>query len=158
VEHLWQAAAYTHPVTGQACAGKIHVLRSDDARTVCGRSITQIGGTRVWRDDAVSTCQGCQNSLAAQARAKEQQARWVAEQEREAAEWRRHYTEYLDTPAWAARRHRVLERAGYLCEGCREQRATIAHHLHYRRVGREMLFDLVAVCDACHAAIHDEAR
>jgi 5-methylcytosine-specific restriction endonuclease McrA len=64
------------------------------------------------------------------------------------------YREYLQGDVWRAKRARVLERAGGLCEGCREQPATQVHHLHYRRVFDELLFDLVAVCDECHAKLH----
>jgi len=49
----------------------------------------------------------------------------------------------------------VLERDLRLCQGCRQRPATQVHHQTYRRVGREMLFDLVAVCDECHDAIHE---
>lgn len=67
--------------------------------------------------------------------------------------WER-YDEYLSSPQWRSRRAKVLERAGGICEGCREREATQVHHLNYQRIGREMLFDLVAVCEACHEGIH----
>lgn len=74
----------------------------------------------------------------------------------EREERRRAYHAYLATPMWAVRRQRVLDRAGDLCEGCRRCPPVEVHHLTYERVGREMLFDLVAVCRACHEAIHDD--
>jgi 5-methylcytosine-specific restriction endonuclease McrA len=64
------------------------------------------------------------------------------------------YDAYLQTPAWRERRRRVLERAGGVCEGCGERRAVHAHHLSYRRLGDEMLWELVAVCYDCHAKLH----
>jgi 5-methylcytosine-specific restriction endonuclease McrA len=67
----------------------------------------------------------------------------------------RQYHAYLATPAWAIKRARVIERAGGLCEGCRKNPPAEVHHLTYERVGREMLFDLVAVCRVCHEIIHD---
>jgi hypothetical protein len=153
---LWQAAHYQHPVTGRCCSGKIHVLRPDDpARTVCGRYTSALGGTALVRNEGItSTCEGCRNSIAARVRSVTLQAQYVAEQQRADEEWHRRYEEYLKTPAWHARRSRVLHRAGHLCEGCGEHRATQAHHLHYQRLGHEMLFDLVAVCEACHRSIH----
>jgi 5-methylcytosine-specific restriction endonuclease McrA len=85
------------------------------------------------------------------------EAQWAAQQQREATEWRRFYEEYLKTPAWHARRNRVLLRAGHRCEGCGQQPATQVHHLTYRRLGHEMLFDLVAICRDCHHTIHPHA-
>jgi hypothetical protein len=159
-EHLWQAAQYQHPATGQRCDGKIHVLRHDDAaRTVCGRDTAAIGGQALATQGVdASTCQGCRNSIASRVRAAAQQAQWAARQEREHAEWWRRYDEHLRSSAWAALRSRVLFRADHICEGCGQHRATQVHHLTYRRLGHEMLFDLVAVCDACHAAIHPVER
>lgn len=42
----------------------------------------------------------------------------------------------------------------FMCEGCLERPATQVHHLHYQRVFDECLFDLVAICDRCHAKCH----
>jgi hypothetical protein len=155
-ERLWQAAPYQHPVTGRVTSGKIHVLRHDDRwRTVCGRYTSALGGHALTPQGVeASTCQGCRNSIAARARQVAEMARWRAAQQRESKEWWRRYTAYLQTPAWHARRRRVLARADHLCEGCREQPATQVHHLTYQRLEHEMLFDLVAICDACHDAIH----
>jgi hypothetical protein len=78
-----------------------------------------------------------------------------AEQARD-ARWQAWYSAYLLTPEWRARRAKVLKRAGGVCEGCLGRPATQVHHLTYERVGREMLFDLVAICDDCHGAIHEK--
>lgn len=68
------------------------------------------------------------------------------------------YSEYLQSPAWRDRRALVLARAAGKCEGCAVADATQVHHLTYERVGKEMLFDLVAICDTCHAALHEAHR
>ena len=68
--------------------------------------------------------------------------------------WWAEYDAYLASPEWAARRDLVLDRAGGICEGCRCARATQAHHRNYDHVGDEFLFELVAVCDACHRRLH----
>jgi 5-methylcytosine-specific restriction endonuclease McrA len=47
-----------------------------------------------------------------------------------------------------------LERDGYLCQGCHDRTATIAHLFTYAHVGREFLFDLVALCRDCHERFH----
>ena len=72
------------------------------------------------------------------------------------ADWLAWYADYLASAAWKERRERVLARAGGVCEGCGKAPATQVHHLHYARVGCEMLFDLVAVCDGCHPIVHVE--
>lgn len=88
------------------------------------------------------------------------QAEWRAAQEaarfeRDAA-WQEWYAAYLRSPDWSAKRLAVMRRAASRCEGCLARPATQVHHLTYARVGREMLFDLVAVCDACHDQIHED--
>ena len=65
------------------------------------------------------------------------------------------YRNYLTTYAWADKRAKVLQRAKFTCEGCGTNPATQVHHLHYRRIYKEMLFDLVAVCEQCHQQIHE---
>lgn len=69
------------------------------------------------------------------------------------AEWWAWYTAYLQSPDWARLRSQVLARDGYKCNGCGGV-ATQAHHLHYRRVGYELLCDLMAVCEDCHGRLH----
>lgn len=66
------------------------------------------------------------------------------------------YDVYLQSPEWGRRRRLVMQRARGMCEGCGVHRATQVHHLHYQRVGRELLFDLVAICDQCHAVAHTD--
>jgi hypothetical protein len=83
--------------------------------------------------------------------------RRAIDREREAAQRREAYQSYLLTPQWRDKRRRVLERERYICQGCRERRAEEVHHLTYERVGRELLFDLVALCSLCHRAAHDDA-
>lgn len=70
--------------------------------------------------------------------------------------WWDWYTQYLQSPAWARKRAKVLARDNYQCRGCGESRATQVHHLTYERVGNELLFDLVAVCDRCHEQCHPQ--
>lgn len=74
--------------------------------------------------------------------------------------FQRSHSEYLASPAWAARRNLVMERSSGVCEGCRKANATEVHHLSYRNWGAEFLFELVALCGPCHDRIHrlDEAR
>jgi 5-methylcytosine-specific restriction endonuclease McrA len=73
-------------------------------------------------------------------------------------EWWRRYDEYLSTDEWHQRRRLVLERDGGICQNCRAARATQAHHLSYRNVGNEFLWELVAVCDDCHVCCHPDKQ
>lgn len=86
-----------------------------------------------------------QADLDMQQRAREQEERdtawWVA------------YNEYLKTDDWQARRQMVLQRDGFMCKACGVARATTAHHLTYDHGVDAPLFDLIAVCEACHQRI-----
>jgi hypothetical protein len=68
--------------------------------------------------------------------------------------FRREYDIYLSTPSWRAKRAKVMKRANGICEGCLERSATQVHHLTYDHIREEFMFELVAVCDECHARIH----
>lgn len=68
--------------------------------------------------------------------------------------WRTWYAAYLRSAAWSAIRAKVIRRAKGLCEGCGEARASDVHHLTYAHVGAEFLFELVALCRACHVRWH----
>jgi hypothetical protein len=78
-----------------------------------------------------------------------------AEYEAERRRRRREYDAHIRSAEWSILRSKVMRRAGGVCEGCGDRRPTQVHHLTYERFGREMLFDVAAVCDACHEAIHE---
>ena len=65
-------------------------------------------------------------------------------------EW---YSVYLSSLIWQRRRQAVMRRARGICEACQVASATEVHHLTYAHVGREPLFELVAVCTKCHEQI-----
>jgi hypothetical protein len=79
-----------------------------------------------------------------------------AEKNAQSAEWWKRYDAYLKTPAWRSKRAQVLERANGMCEGCRRRKAEQVHHLTYEHVGDEFLFELVAICNACHHRLHPD--
>jgi len=126
--------------------GRIHLFTGE--KTLCGRRTATIGGTPLPAEDAhASDCPKClqashtrQQTADEQGRAKEARRRWYAEF-------------YLNTEHWRDLRLRVLERADHCCEGCQEARATEVHHLTYEHIGHEMLWELVAVCAACHGQV-----
>ncbi len=73
-----------------------------------------------------------------------------------ATEFWKIYDAYLETDEWQGKRQKVISRAQGLCEGCQEQPAQHVHHLSYEHIGNEFLFELVALCKACHERIHAE--
>jgi 5-methylcytosine-specific restriction endonuclease McrA len=81
-------------------------------------------------------------------------ALYQEDEKRSLEEWQAQYDAYRRTPEWRARRQLVLLRAHGICEGCRSAPATEVHHLYYDSLGEEFLFDLVAICEKCHARFH----
>ena len=85
------------------------------------------------------------------------------------SEWSERYRAYLRSPEWQEKRLAVFERAGGVCESCREAPAEEVHHETYDNVFREPLWDLRAVCAECRSeqlqrrmaiyqALHPETR
>ena len=74
--------------------------------------------------------------------------------QQKSADWWSKYDRYLESGDWKRRRRLVLERANNLCEGCRVRPATQVHHLTYKNVCDEFLWELVAVCTQCHEKAH----
>lgn len=71
--------------------------------------------------------------------------------------WAGSYNDYLRSAHWRETRARfwASRGGGCLCDACLERRATQVHHRTYKRIGRERLKDLAAVCDRCHREIHE---
>jgi hypothetical protein len=63
------------------------------------------------------------------------------------------YNEYLKTDIWKSKRERVLKRDKNLCQACLKRKASEVHHLSYKHVFNEPLFELVSVCNICHKEI-----
>ncbi len=83
---------------------------------------------------------------------------FVARMKRQRAEWFEAHNVYLASPEWAKRRRSVMTRARGVCEGCLSVPATQVHHLSYDNWGDELLYQLVAICDACHEKAHSVRR
>lgn len=93
----------------------------------------------------------------------ESNRRWQHEQETRAdqaradsAAWFKEHDAYLQTDAWKALRRKVIDRESGLCQGCRDTRGAHVHHLTYARWKRELLIDLVLLCEACHDLAHEK--
>lgn len=68
--------------------------------------------------------------------------------------WRERYEAHMASDKWARLRAKVMTRSAGICEGCLEEPATAVHHLTYKHLGDELLWELVAVCKNCHARCH----
>ncbi len=66
---------------------------------------------------------------------------------------KRNYGLYLKSAEWKKKRDAVVKRDKGECVFCGDT-AQHVHHLTYERVYNESLYDLVAVCNECHKAVH----
>lgn len=80
----------------------------------------------------------------------------MEEANRKRSQWWDGYNKYLASPQWREKRSLVMKRANGVCEGCGKFPASQVHHLTYDHVGNELLFELVAVCNACHELVHNK--
>ena len=78
----------------------------------------------------------------------------VNHNEKKSGEWWRWYNSYLESDEWREKRKFVLERDGYQCQGCLKEDATQVHHLSYKNVGEELMYQLTSLCDFCHEKAH----
>jgi hypothetical protein len=70
------------------------------------------------------------------------------------SEFHKWYGEYLESEEWKSKREKVFKRAVSICEGCLESPAEVVHHITYKNVGNEFLFELIALCHECHDRYH----
>ncbi len=68
------------------------------------------------------------------------------------------YTKYLGSSEWKALRQKVFQRSNGICEGCADRKATQVHHLTYKHIFNEFLWELAAICDECHDRVHAESE
>lgn len=147
--------------------GKVHIVDdSNEDKTLCGRFLSAVPGSV---SSGKPTCRICLDATVRRPEQERQRAEYERQrQERErqvAAEneqWQAWYQGvYLKSPAWKARREKVMRRADGICEGCLVETATEVHHLTYKHVGDEFLWELRAICRSCHERLHEieqEAR
>lgn len=87
-------------------------------------------------------------------RAAAAKAEYEAARAAEERAWRKRYRAHLRSLAWAQIRAKVFQRSRGRCEGCGEAEAYAVHHLTYAHLGAEFLWEVVALCDPCHARVH----
>jgi hypothetical protein len=72
------------------------------------------------------------------------------------------YYAQLKHPKWQRKRLEVLELAGFRCAACQDAESTL--HVHHKRYMKGRMAweyesaELVALCEACHAAEHEDAE
>jgi 5-methylcytosine-specific restriction endonuclease McrA len=65
------------------------------------------------------------------------------------------YERYIrDSDDWWEIRTKVMRRDNNWCQACWDAPATEVHHKSYEQLYREILWELEAVCSACHRKIH----
>lgn len=124
--------------------GAVHILESDE-RTFCAIRLADQRGAVL--SGGRPDCVNCISRFNAR--------RERAEEERE---WRAVYEAYLSSEPWREKRALVMKRAAGLCEGCGLRPAIQAHHVTYKHLTNEFLWELRAVCVECHKRIHDEGK
>ncbi|MEM7019159.1 MAG: HNH endonuclease [Pseudomonadota bacterium] len=64
------------------------------------------------------------------------------------------YQRYLASTAWKVKRRAAVFRDGAQCRHCGSRHKLQVHHLTYKRLGRELMDDLITLCNACHEKAH----
>jgi 5-methylcytosine-specific restriction endonuclease McrA len=59
------------------------------------------------------------------------------------------YEDYLKSEQWKKLRLQILERDSGTCQICGDKAETV-HHLTYKHLKNEYLFELVSLCATCH--------
>lgn len=149
-EHRVRRDAWQRPLIALQCISCGERLSED----VSPKAFTaeQIAGMPPWDHERLAA----RRAKAKKSRSEERQFQQQVQHELQVEQQRDDYNRYLASPEWQALRRKVFARADGICEGCAEKPAVQVHHLTYRRFRREMLFDLVAVCEVCHTRIHAE--
>ena len=83
------------------------------------------------------------------------QMRWA--QKYWGKEARERYQRYLQSDAWKTKRKAVLQAAGFRCRRCGAP-ATEVHHETYKRIYKERMSDLTALCSKCHEGGHPNLK
>lgn len=66
------------------------------------------------------------------------------------------YNIYLQSEHWRNLRLIALKRDNYICQSCKQEKATEVHHLTYKNLGNESLDELISYCRVCHEKVHEK--
>lgn len=125
----------------QTC-GQIDYSRTGRGPWVAKPATIDIDTLPMWSDDLQAASMEAVRLQAEAQRVERDEAWWAA------------YHEYMESPAWRAKRRRVLDRDRHLCQGCLQEIASHVHHMTYDRLFDELLCDLVSLCTPCHQKCH----
>lgn len=78
--------------------------------------------------------------------------------ELEKQKWRSTYEAHLRSDKWQELRQKVFKRENGMCQGCAEKQGAHVHHATYKRLGNELLTDLVLYCADCHERFHGQEQ
>lgn len=68
-----------------------------------------------------------------------------------------HYYDYIKSPYWEDVKNRYKKsKLPQNCTRCGLNNKIVYHHLTYKRLGHERLWDIIPVCWDCHGKIHEE--
>ena len=65
------------------------------------------------------------------------------------------YHLYIASAKWRRKRAAALKFHGHRCSECGRTEHLHVHHKTYRRLGRELMKDLVVLCSDCHSVQHE---
>lgn len=66
------------------------------------------------------------------------------------------YYRYLKSPQWKEKRRFALEFYGNQCGLCGSRYDLEIHHRSYKNIFRELMEDLMVLCETCHRTHHKE--
>jgi 5-methylcytosine-specific restriction endonuclease McrA len=135
-------------------ASQLCELRRNDSNEIEQRSDKRSDdGDSHMHGDTPGDILAAEKWIAQRARRKEREAQEKQRDEEQRQARRDLYAAYLRTDQWQSIRKRVMARANGRCEGCGMVEPREVHHLTYAHRGNEFLFELVALCEACHLRI-----
>jgi 5-methylcytosine-specific restriction endonuclease McrA len=157
---LWNIAA-AEPISVFRCRDCSVLLKVRDRRDLMRliRAARAISCARAGDPgDVTLLCDSC-TELRLQLHNEEQRLRRLASQARTAQLRKMPFAEYRVQSEWQARRSATQARAGHRCQTCGKNDVRLdVHHNTYERYGDESIFDLVVLCDRCHALFHGLAE
>lgn len=120
----------------------------------CGEKLEYVKKTSIPPEDFDAT--PVFNEYKRDQKREETQHACVHHDDARSSSWWDRYNDYLKSPEWQDRRMARLIYDRRKCQACLSGctwDATQVHHITYKHLGNEPVFDLVSVCETCHSAI-----
>jgi len=68
------------------------------------------------------------------------------------------YHAYLLSDTWSRKREEAFAHYGRLCYLCNAAWNLHVHHKTYKRLGHELMEDLMVLCKTCHGLVHSNSK